>query len=75
MGEDNAGALVLLPEGQSLEAAGGGAIVAPDDEIADRIASIINDPDAWLAPDRVGSTRMSLAGAQGKFTLARVGDN
>lgn len=74
MGEDIAGALVLLPEGQSLDANVREAIIASDDEIADRIASIINDPDAWLAPDRIGSTRMSLAGAQGKFTLALVGD-
>lgn len=75
MGEDLAGALVLNPEGQAPDSGSAGAVIATDDQIADRIASIIHDPDAWLAADQVGSTRLSLAGAQGKFTLARIGDD
>lgn len=74
MGEDVAGALTLVPEGQDLSVSGE-LRFASEDEIADRIAAIRADQDAWLAPEQLGRARMSLAGAQGKFTLARVGDN
>ena len=75
MGEDVAGALVLLPEGHSLSDRPSVAQPASIDEIADRIASITRNPSAWLAPELIGTSRMSLAGAQGKFTLAQVGES
>lgn len=74
VGEDVAGALVIMPEGQTPDPSGVVAIPASDDDIAERIAAIQRNPAAWLSPDQVGKVRMSLAGAQGKFTLARVAD-
>ncbi|MFJ2618355.1 HipA domain-containing protein [Glutamicibacter sp. NPDC087344] len=71
MGTDVAGALVLLPEGGSLDEASSVERPAGDDEIADRILSIGNDPDAWLSRELVKVARVSMAGAQGKFTLAQ----
>ena len=72
MGQDVAGALVLLPEGQTPVATFTSLIPVSADEIAGRIARISHDANAWLDPEQVGLARMSLAGAQGKFALARV---
>ncbi|MBP1324945.1 serine/threonine-protein kinase HipA [Leucobacter exalbidus] len=71
-GEDVAGALSLLPEGSGLGLGTSAARLASSDEIADRIASLMDDRDAWIAPEHIGKVRMSLAGAQGKFTLTQV---
>jgi serine/threonine-protein kinase HipA len=42
------------------------------DDIAARIAALTRENTSWVDPR--ARPRMSLAGAQGKFTLARVGD-
>lgn len=74
VGQDVAGALVLLPEGQSPTSTQQTVGPASDDELAWRIMSIKNDPDAWLVRDLEAQVRFSLAGTQGKFTAARVGN-
>lgn len=74
VGEDIAGGLVFLPDGHEPEPRTDALHLASDDEIAARIADLKRDPSAWLSPEELGKTRMSLAGAQGKFTLARLGD-
>lgn len=73
LGEDVAGALVLLPEGEAPDPATRPAVEATLDDLAERVAAIINDPDAWVAPDQLRRVRMSLNGSQGKFTAARIG--
>ncbi|MHC6177278.1 HipA domain-containing protein [Glutamicibacter sp. X7] len=73
MGEDVAGALSLLPDGREPLADTKPARVVSEDEIADRILSLRQNKDAWLEVEQLGQVRMSLAGAQGKFTLAKVG--
>ena len=45
---------------------------ATDDEIATRIAAVKRTPDSWFVRNK--GARFSLAGAQGKFSLSRVGD-
>lgn len=64
MGEDVAGALIITTEGRqpSTEFT---QTQRADDDIADRIMRIASDRDAWLSPERIGTTRVSLAGAQG----------
>lgn len=74
LGEDVAGALTIMPEGTSPDAAAAPVRPASDDEIADRILAIRQRPEAWMDPAHLGERRMSLAGAQGKFALARVRD-
>lgn len=74
LGEDVAGALVLLAEGETPDPTTRPAVEATLDDLAERVAAIINDPDAWVAPDQLGRVRMSLNGSQGKFTAARIGD-
>ncbi|WIY84053.1 HipA domain-containing protein [Propionimicrobium sp. PCR01-08-3] len=74
VGEDVAGALSFLPEGQTLERVSTPVEVASDDEIAARIAAIQRNPDMWLNREQLGKARMSLAGAQGKFSLSRIGE-
>lgn len=74
MGEDVAGALVLMPAGQAPRPGMDAAQRASADEIADRIMALRRNPDAWLSAEQIGRARMSLAGAQGKFALAKVGD-
>lgn len=71
-GGDIAGGLVLLPEGESPTRRSPALTPALDRDIADRIAGIKRDPDAW-APIGLPA-RFSLAGTQGKFALARVAD-
>ncbi len=73
-GEDVAGALTLssepdLPQ-RPLDA--GSLIEATHDDIAARIAALARDATSWTDP-RV-RPRMSLAGAQGKFSLVRIND-
>lgn len=72
-GGDVAGGLVLLPEGESPPAGVRALIPALDRDIAQRIASIKRDPDAWAPPE--APARFSLAGTQGKFALARIEDD
>jgi len=73
VGHDVAGALVLLPEGDSPDTSDAVAQLIGDDDLAARILSLRNDPDAWQDPSSHGTVRFSLAGTQGKFTAARVG--
>jgi len=72
-GGDIAGGLVLVPEGEPAPA--GPALLNPalERDVAGRINAIKIDPDSW-APQDVPA-RFSLAGTQGKFALARVGDD
>lgn len=74
VGHDLAGAIVLLPEGSSPDAAETVAQPIGDDDLAARILSLRNDPDAWQDPATHGRVRFSLAGTQGKFTAAHVAD-
>lgn len=71
-GEDVPGALTLTTDpnlpGREPEL----AIEASEEDIAARISALRREGTSWLDP-RV-RPRMSLAGAQGKFTLAKVGD-
>ncbi len=69
-GGDVAGGLVLLPEGLGLPSGVPELNPALDRDIADRIASIKRDPNAWVSSDQ--RSRFSLAGTQGKFALAQV---
>lgn len=71
-GEDVAGAVTLTPDPDLPRRAAAPLIEATEDDIASRIASIRRDDTSWIDP-RV-RPRMSLAGAQGKFSLARSGN-
>lgn len=71
-GEDVAGAIVLSPRNDLPARAPGPLIEATEDDIAARIAAIREESTSWFDPDV--DARMSLAGAQGKFSLAKVGD-
>lgn len=72
-GEDVAGGVVLSsdPDLRTREAAP--LETATEYEIAQRVKEIRRDPDAWVTPDK--RHKMSLGGAQGKFSLARIGDH
>lgn len=72
-GEDCAGAVSLSPDEHLPHRDADPVVEATDDDIASRIASLTRDTTSWTDP-RV-RPRMSLAGAQGKFTLARDGDS
>lgn len=70
-GGDLAGALVLLPEGESAPATTSPQLnPALERDVAGRIASLKIDPDAWAPRD--APARFSLAGTQGKFALAFI---
>ena len=71
-GEDVAGALTLTPETNLPEREPEPLFEASIDDIAARIATLSREATSWSDPR--ARPRMSLAGAQGKFTLARVGD-
>lgn len=71
-GGDVAGGLVLTAEGQEPQTALRELSPADDDGIASRIAAIKRDPDDWVPDER--RARFSLAGTQGKFTLAEIDD-
>lgn len=68
-GGDIAGGLVLVPAGADLHQDVPILDPALDEDIADRIAAIKRDPDAWMSAN--GPARFSLAGSQGKFALAK----
>ena len=70
VGQDVAGALVLLPEGAEPSTAAEPALLVSEDELAARILAIRHDPDAWTDP--TPGRRFSLGGTQGKFTAALV---
>lgn len=70
VGADVAGGLVLLPESETPGPARTVFVTATDRDIAHRIASIKQDPDAWLPSD--APAKFTLAGTQGKFALAKV---
>ncbi|MHA3684802.1 HipA domain-containing protein [Leucobacter sp. HY1908] len=69
-GGDLAGGLMLLPEGREPEIAAADLAPALPRDIAQRIAAIKRD-SSDAVPSGVPA-RFSLAGAQGKFALARV---
>lgn len=71
-GEDVAGALTLTTDPRLPERESELPYEATDDDIAARIASLRRDGTGWSDPR--ARPRMSLAGAQGKFTLARIGN-
>lgn len=72
VGQDVAGALVLLPEGAEPSTAAEPALLVSEDELAARILAIRHDPDAWTDP--TPGRRFSLGGTQGKFTATLVAD-
>ncbi|XPP27601.1 MAG: HipA domain-containing protein [Leucobacter sp.] len=72
-GGDLAGGLVLLPEGQALPDRLTELSPALERDIAGRISAIKRDSSD--ATPRGVAARFSLAGAQGKFALARVDDD
>lgn len=72
-GGDVAGGLVLLPEGQEPTAEIPELDPALERDIATRIRAIKDNPDAWTAHGAL--ERFSLAGTQGKFSLAKVEDD
>lgn len=72
-GEDVAGAVVLSSDPELPHREPTPLEVATEDEIAERVKEIRRDPDAWVSPGR--RFKMSLGGAQGKFSLARVGSH
>lgn len=74
VGEDVAGALSIVPAGRAVRTDAAPTQFASLDEIADRIMSLKRNPDAWFDSEQLGRARMSLAGQQGKFALARVND-
>lgn len=69
MGLDCAGAVQFAPGGHAGPSRGpGGELkVVSDSEVAQRLRDLRSDDSAWTVPGE----RWSLAGAQGKFTLAR----
>lgn len=71
-GEDCAGAISLSPNSDLPDREPAELYEATEDDIAARIAALLRDDTSWTDP-RV-RPRMSLSGAQGKFTLARIGD-
>jgi len=71
-GEDVAGALTLTTQPDLPQRQPEPLIEATEDDIAARIAALNREPTSWLDPR--AHPRMSLAGAQGKFTLAKIGD-
>lgn len=71
-GEDVAGAVSLSPDPDLPSREPEGLFEATEDDIATRIASLTREGTSWTDPR--ARPRMSLAGAQGKFTLAQIGD-
>lgn len=69
---DSAGALVFSRNDEMPTIASVLPAEATDDEIATRIAAVKRTPDSWFVRNK--GARFSLAGAQGKFSLSRVGD-
>lgn len=71
-GEDVAGAVTLTSDPDLPDRDPEPLYEATDDDIAARIAALSRENTSWIDPRT--KPRMSLAGAQGKFTLARIGD-
>lgn len=69
---DSAGALVFSRNDEMPTIASVPPAEATDDEIATRIVAVKRTPDSWFVRNK--GARFSLAGAQGKFSLSRVGD-
>lgn len=69
---DSAGALVFSRNDEMPTIASVPPAEATDDEIATRIAAVKRTSDSWFVRNK--GARFSLAGAQGKFSLSRVGD-
>lgn len=69
---DSAGALVFSRNDEMPTIASVPPAEATGDEIATRIAAVKRTPDSWFVRNK--GARFSLAGAQGKFSLSRVGD-
>lgn len=69
-GGDIAGGMVLLPDGVDPYQDVRTLDPALDRDVAERIAALKRDPDAWIPTGR--QARFSLAGSQGKFALAKL---
>lgn len=74
MGQDAPGAVQVVPHGVVPNTAGELTAIS-EQEIASRIAGIITDPDHWVDDSNEDDSRFSLAGTQGKFALARIGES
>jgi len=72
MGEDLAGAFSITPAGHDPKGGGAPLVLLDEDELHYRAAMIQNDEDLWMPTDEIGKVRMSLAGAQGKFSLVNL---
>lgn len=72
-GEDVAGALSLTTDPDLPRRVRAPLVRATDDDVAARIGALGRDRTSWTDPQ--ARTRMSLAGMQGKFTLARIDDH
>ncbi|HWM53878.1 MAG TPA: type II toxin-antitoxin system HipA family toxin [Solirubrobacterales bacterium] len=70
IGRDCAGAIVILPSGESLEPRDGSVEWLSDEELATMIEDLPKRP---LGVRRQGKMRLSLAGVQRKLTLIRSG--
>ncbi|MFT4029880.1 MAG: type II toxin-antitoxin system HipA family toxin [Protaetiibacter sp.] len=73
VGLDTAGAVQLSPDDAPTLSEPSGAQAIGVAEIAAHLRALRSDPAAWLLPDDRGG-HFSLAGAQSKFTLARLPD-
>jgi serine/threonine-protein kinase HipA len=71
-GEDVAGALTLTTDSELPQREPEVVFEATNDDIASRIAALRRESTSWFDPRT--HPRMSLAGAQGKFTLAKIGE-
>lgn len=73
MGQDAPGAIQVVPHGV-VPSTTGELTPISEQEIASRVAGIIADPDHWVDDTAEDESRFSLAGTQGKFALAKVGE-
>lgn len=73
MGQDAPGAVQVVAEGVDPSSVGSLAAIK-DQQIAERIAQIMIDPDHWVDDKNEDESRFSLGGNQGKFALSRIGD-
>lgn len=76
IGADCAGAAMYVEEHQLEQALAGVGDLEPygERQIADRLRRLREDDTDWLGDDDDHAHHWSLAGGQGKFTLARTGD-
>ena len=73
MGQDAPGSVQVVPEGVTPESAGVLSQISAT-RIAERVEGILADPEHWVDDDDEDESRFSLGGNQGKFALARIGE-